>query len=114
MGEGDQGPYLPASHQRDQAPAEVYTSSPVRDSSQSGQKEGGPVLDKAFQDLLQLKAIQVVHKDTKVFLSSAFTVPKLERGREYGKRFILNLKVNSSLVTQGLRKTVLFLTLPET
>ena len=57
-----------------------------------------PVLDKAIQDLLQLEAIQVVPSDTKVLLSSVFTVPKLERGREYG-RVILNLKVKSSLVS---------------
>ena len=38
-----------------------------------------PVLDKAFQDLLQVKAIGVVPRDTKVFLSSVFTVPKLEQ-----------------------------------
>ena len=30
----------------------------------------------------------------KVFISRVFTVPKLERGIEYGKRFILNLKVS--------------------
>ena len=29
----------------------------------------------------------------KVFISHVFTVPKMERGIEYGKRFILNLKV---------------------
>ena len=46
---------------------------------------------RVIQDLLQLKAIQVVTKDTKVFLSSVFTVPKLEGGREHGKMFILNL-----------------------
>ena len=34
-----------------------------------------PVLGKAIQNVLQLKAIQVVSRDTKVFLSSVFTVP---------------------------------------
>ena len=29
-----------------------------------------------------------------VFISNVFTVPKLERGIEYGGRFILNLKVS--------------------
>ena len=29
-----------------------------------------------------------------MFISRVFTVPKLERGIEYGKRFILNLKVS--------------------
>ena len=52
--------------------------------------------------------MQVVPRDTKLFLSSVFTVSKLEQGREYGKRFMLNLKVNSSLVTQGFRRTLLF------
>ena len=56
----------------------------------------------------------VEEDSSKVFLGSVFTVTKLDRGREYGKRFILNLKVNTSLVNQGLRKTVLFLILPET
>ena len=35
------------------------------------------VQDKAIQDLLHLEAIQVVLKDTKVVLSSVFTIPKL-------------------------------------
>ena len=30
----------------------------------------------------------------KVFISRVFTVPKLERGIEYGRRFILKLKVS--------------------
>ena len=40
-------------------------------------RKGDQVLDKAI--LLQLKAIKVVPRDTKVFLSSVFTIPKLER-----------------------------------
>ena len=55
------------------------------------------VLDKVIQDPLQLKATQVVPMERKVFFSSVFTVPNMERGREYGRRFILNLKVNPSL-----------------
>ena len=37
------------------------------------------------------------------FLSRIFTVPKMERGKEYGRRFILNLKV-SSLYTVRYQK----------
>ena len=33
-------------------------------------------------------------KREKVFIFNVFTVPKMERGIEYGKRFILNLKVS--------------------
>ena len=55
-----------------------------------------PVVAEAINELLQLGAIKVVPKDTKVFLSNVFTVAKTERGKEYGRRFILNLKVSSS------------------
>ena len=44
---------------------------------------------------MHLNAVQEVHKKDEVFLSRIFTVPKMERGKEYGKRFILNLKVSS-------------------
>ena len=47
------------------------------------------------KELLNLKAVQEVDVKEKVFLSRVFTVPKLERGKEYGRRFILNLKVSS-------------------
>ena len=53
-----------------------------------------PVIDEAIAELLNLEAVQVVPRDAKVFLSRVFTVPKLERGKEYGRRFILNLKVS--------------------
>ena len=33
-------------------------------------------------------------ENAEVFLSRVFTVPKTERGEEYGTRFILNLKVS--------------------
>ena len=47
-------------------------------------------------ELLILNAVQEVHENKdKVFLSRVFTVPKMERGKEYGRRFILNLKVSS-------------------
>ena len=47
------------------------------------------------KELLNLKAVQEVDVKEKVFLSRVFTVPKMERGKEYGRRFILNLKVSS-------------------
>ena len=65
-------------------------------------------MDNAIQNLLQLKTIHVVLKDTMGSRSSVFTVPMLDRYREYGRRFIFNIKVNSCLVNQGLRKTILF------
>ena len=46
------------------------------------------------QELLNLKAVQEMQEDDEVFLSRVFTVPKTERGKEYGRRFILNLKVS--------------------
>ena len=52
------------------------------------------VIDSTVKEMLNLNAIQLVHKETKVFISKVFTVPKLERGKEYGRRFILNLKVS--------------------
>ena len=55
--------------------------------------------DKAIQDLLQLKTIQVVPKDTKGSRSTVFTVPMLDHYQEYGKRFIFDIKVSISLVT---------------
>ena len=53
------------------------------------------MIDDAINELLHLKAVQEIHKEDEVFLSRIFTVPKMERGKEYGKRFILNLKVSS-------------------
>ena len=50
-----------------------------------------PVIDEAVRELLDLKAVQPMPRNAKVFLSS---VPKTERGKEYGMRFILNLKVS--------------------
>ena len=60
-----------------------------------GRRETDPVVDEAIRELLELGAIQIVPRDTKVFLSRVFTVAKTERGKEYGRRFILNLKVSS-------------------
>ena len=53
-----------------------------------------PVVDTSIRELLELGAIQEIPRDTPVFLSRVFTVPKMERGQEYGRRFILNLKVS--------------------
>ena len=44
---------------------------------------------------MNLNAVREVDVKEKVFLSRVFTVPKLERGKEYGRRFILNLKVSN-------------------
>ena len=44
--------------------------------------------------MLDLNTVRQVDVQEEVFLSSVSTVPKLERGVEYGRRFILNLKVS--------------------
>ena len=51
-------------------------------------------LNNSLQELLELKAVQMMPRNAEVFLSRVFTVPKTERGKEYGRRFILNLKVS--------------------
>ena len=43
--------------------------------------------------LLSLGAVVEVPVNSQAFFSGVFTVPKLERGIEYDRRFILNLKV---------------------
>ena len=48
----------------------------------------------SLQELSKLKAVQERQEEDEVFLSRVFTVPKTERGKEYGRRFILNLKVS--------------------
>ena len=53
-----------------------------------------PVLEKAVTDLLALGAVSEVSVHSEAFISRVFTVPKKERGVEYGRRFILNLKVS--------------------
>ena len=60
-------------------------------------KSKDPVVEKAISELLRLGAVVEVPADSEVFLSRVFTVPKLERGQEYGRRFILNLKVRYHL-----------------
>ena len=53
-----------------------------------------PVVDAAVAELLTLKAAVIVPANTPGFYSRVFTVPKVERGVEYGRRFIINLKVS--------------------
>ena len=65
----------------------------------------------SLQELLELKAVQEKQEDDEVFLSRVFTVPKTERGKEYGRRFILNLKVSLFHTYQDLDRTALFLPL---
>ena len=52
-----------------------------------------PVVDQNISEMLDLGAIREVPRESEVFVSKVFTVPKVERGKEYGRRFILNLKV---------------------
>ena len=40
-----------------------------------------PVIDEAVKELLELKAVQEMPRNDKVFLSRVFTVPKTERGK---------------------------------
>ena len=53
-----------------------------------------PVVDAAVAELLTLKAAVIVPVNTPGFYSRVFTVPKVERGVEYARRFIINLKVS--------------------
>ena len=68
-------------------------------------------LNNSLQELLELKAVQEMQEDDEVFPSRVFTVPKTERGKEYGRRFILNLKVSLFHTYQDLDRTALFLPL---
>ena len=49
----------------------------------------------SIKEMLDLQAIKEIPPDSRVFISHVFTVPKVERGVEYARRFILNLKVSS-------------------
>jgi len=53
-----------------------------------------PVVDASIAELLALKAAAVVPSNSEGFFSRVFTVPKMERGVEYARRFIINLKVS--------------------
>ena len=74
-------------------------SPPTRSPSQEelAFRSKDPVVEEAVSELLHLGAVVEVPADSEVFLSKVFTVPKLERGQEYGRRFILNLKVSNHL-----------------
>ena len=65
------------------------------------------LLNICLQELLELKAVQEMQEDDEVFLSRVFTVPKTERGKEYGRRFILNLKVSLFALFLPLRDPTL-------
>ena len=53
-----------------------------------------PVIDESVKELLELGVIHEIPVTKEVFLSRVFTVPKVERGVEYARRFIINLKVS--------------------
>ena len=57
-------------------------------------KDEDPVVDASVAEILALGAAVIVPNTTAGFYSCVFTVPKMERGVEYGKRFIINLKVS--------------------
>ena len=63
--------------------------------------DSDPVVDESIKEILDLKAATIVPPDTPGFYSRVFTVPKMERGVEYGKRFIINLKVSSLILFTG-------------
>ena len=65
------------------------------------QRNTDPVVDQNIVDLLQLGAIRKVSPEEEVFISQVFTVPKVERGVEYARRFIINLKVSFILIISG-------------
>ena len=56
--------------------------------------DSDPVVDESIKEILDLKAAVIVPSNSPGFYSRVFTVPKVERGVEYGKRFIINLKVS--------------------
>ena len=52
------------------------------------------MVDASVAEILALGAAIIVPNNSAGFYSRVFTVPKVERGVEYGKRFIINLKVS--------------------
>ena len=59
--------------------------------------------------MLKLGAIKEIPWDSKGFFSRVFTVSKVKRGKEYGRRFILNLKVSYQIYpTEDLEEPILF------
>ena len=59
--------------------------------------DGYLAIEQAINEMLELGAIIKIPRDSEVYLSKVFTVPKVERGKEYARRFILNLKVCTTL-----------------
>ena len=57
----------------------------------------------SLQELSKLKAVQEMQEEDEVFLSRVFTVPKTERGKEYGRHFILKTQSESSPYFLGIR-----------
>ena len=58
--------------------------------------------------MLKLGAVKEIPRDSKDSFSRVFTVPKVERGKEYGMRSILNLKVSHQIYpTEDLEEPIL-------
>ena len=70
---------------------------PVRQATKEEltRKDSDEVVDQSIKEMLDLQAIKEIPPDSRVFISHVFTVPQVERGIEYARRFILNLKVGS-------------------
>ena len=70
---------------------------PLRPPSQAelSPSKPDPVIDAAIAEMLELGALKAIPTNSSVFCSRVFTVPKIERGVEYARRFILNLKVRN-------------------
>ena len=73
-----------------------------------------PVVDASIAELLALKAAAVVPSNTEGFYSKVFTVPKMERGVEYARRFIINLKVSLIIYIRITVSTVSHFIMTET
>ena len=68
-----------------------------------------PLVEENISMMLKLGAVKEIPRDSKGFFSRVFTVPKVERGKEYGRRFILNLKVSHQIYpTEDLEEPILF------
>ena len=91
MGADHLGSSLLTGPARGKNPTQMHSSSSTEELSS---KRSDPVVDSKIQEMLTLRAIQVLDRKAEVFISRVFTVPKIERGKEYGRRFILNLKVS--------------------
>ena len=73
-----------------------------------------PVVDASVAELLALKAAAVVPSNSEGFYSKVFTVPKMERGVEYARRFIINLKVSFIIFIRITVSTVSHFIMTET